>query len=111
MDALTFLSKIHADQISLAALVTFGIISIIRGWIVPRQVVLDRIADKDKAIATLTSERDNYKSAWEVARDANFESIAQIGKMVTAGEATTRLIDAMRVEFQRSGIRLPDEGQ
>jgi hypothetical protein len=97
------LSKIHADQISLGAIVAFGIISIIRGWIVPRQVHLDRIADKDNAIAAITKDRDNYFTAWNTLRDAAVEKDHQITKLLTAGEATVRLVDTLQ---QREALRI-----
>lgn len=102
---LAFLTQVHADQISLATLVGLMVVSVIRGWVVPRSVLRDRVADKDTQIAALILDRDAWKDAFFKKGELAAEQSKQIGDLVDSGETTVRLMDTLRNEIQRSGIQ------
>jgi len=84
-----------------AGLVTFGIISIFRGWLVPGPAVRERIADKDSQIILITEERDDWKAAAQSGELARQELVQQNKDLIHGAEATNRLLEAMRALFER----------
>lgn len=91
----------NPTAIPFAGLVTFAIIGLFRGWLVPGPVVRDRIADKDSQIANLSQERDDWKATARASEDARHELVQQNKDLIDAGETTNRLLEAMRALFER----------
>lgn len=78
------------------------VLSLLRGWVVPRSVLVDRMADKDGQIEALATERDDWKSAYHKVKDINIELVKQNTGLIHGGEATTRLLDSMREHLDRN---------
>jgi len=91
----------NPTAIPFAGLVTFGIISIFRGWLVPGPAVRERIADKDTQITLITKERDDWKAAAQSGDLARQELVQQNKDLIHGAEATNRLLEAMRALFER----------
>lgn len=102
MDALTFFNTLPLDQVALGAIVTFGVIGLLRGWVVPRSVLVDRMADKDAQIAALAQERDDWKAAHEKSELSRQELSQQNSALIEAGQTTNRLIESLRLNLERS---------
>jgi cysteinyl-tRNA synthetase len=98
MDFSALLTGFPGDQIALGALVTIMVLSILRGWVVPRSVLVDRIGDKDAQIAALVKERDDWKTAYDGADKSRQELVKQNTDLIDAGQATTRLLETMRAK-------------
>jgi hypothetical protein len=65
MDFLAYLQASPVNTVALGGLVTLMVLSLIRGWVVPRSVLVDRVADKDARIAEVALERDQWKAAYD----------------------------------------------
>lgn len=102
MDVLTFLTAIRADQIALGGLVTLMVVGLLRGWVVPRSVLVDRMADKDAQIATLAQERDDWKTAYNQGELSRQELVRQNSDLIEAGETTNRLMESLRNNLEKS---------
>lgn len=105
-----FFTSLPTDQIALGALVTFMVVSLLRGWVVPRSVLVDRIADKDKQIAELVKERDDWKDAFHTSEVARGELISQNDALISGAETTNRLMESMRNYLERSTPQRMIEG-
>lgn len=83
-----------------AALVTVIIVLILKGQLVPRRQVDDLLADKDRQIAALASERDTWRQAHAISEEARRESQDQAGELLelsrTAGYFFAALPHAAR---------------
>ena len=106
-----FFASLPTDQIALGALVTFMVFSLLRGWVVPRSVLVDRIADKDKQIAELVKERDDWKKAHDVSEEGRALLKEQNGALISGAETTNRLMESMRNYLERSNPQKMIEGQ
>lgn len=53
----------------LAALLAFGVLAVIKGWIVPSKVVEERMSDKNEEIKRLREDRDDRYAALMDERD------------------------------------------
>jgi hypothetical protein len=97
----TALAQMNPTIIPLGAIVTFMVVGLIRGWVVPRQVMTDRIADKDAQIIGTSTERDSWKDAYFLQDEAKRELIHQNSDLISGGETTTRLMESMRNYIER----------
>lgn len=97
--------------IPLGAIVTFMVIGLIRGWVVPRQVHTDRIADKDKYNEELAKERDDWKEAYNKENTAHRETQDQNKLLLKEGETTVRLLEEMRQAYARLNPEPPQRPQ
>lgn len=102
MDALTFFNTLPLDQVALGAIVTFGVIGLLRGWVVPRSVLVDRMADKDAQIADLVQERNDWKAAHEKSELSRQELVAQNSDLIDAGQTTNRLMESLRANLEKT---------
>lgn len=98
------------NTIALGALVTVMVYGLFRGWVVPRYVMEQRIADKDAQIVNLVKERDDWKDAFHLSESGKMEMLKQNGQLIGAGETSTRLMDSMRDFLQRSTQQRQIEG-
>jgi protein gp37 len=106
MDAfLTFFTSLPTDQIALGALVTVMVISILRGWVVPRSVLVDRMADKDARIAALEKERDAWHTAHDTSEAGRQELKKQNGELIRSAEIANRFMETARAWFDRDSHR------
>jgi len=105
LDALAFFATLKVDQVALGAIVTFGVVSILRGWIVPKQVVTDLIARFNAQIASLIEERNNLREANAALTEANRILLDNQTKLVNSGDTTNRLIDTLRENSDRLANR------
>lgn len=101
MDAiLAVIFSAPTAQVGLGALVTFMVLSLIRGWVVPRSVLVDRIADKQSQIDNLVKERDDWKEAYNKKAEINAELLKQNGALLDGAETTNKLLDALRMRME-----------
>lgn len=102
MDPLVFFSNLRFDQVALGALVTFSVFSLLRGWVVPRSVLEDRVGDKQSQIDALVSERDDWKQAYNQAEQSRLELVRQNSELIEAGQTTNRLMESLRANLEGS---------
>ena len=102
MDALAFFSTLRVDQVALGAIVTFGVIGLLRGWVVPRSVLVDRMADKDAQITSLSKERDDWRGAYDKSELSRQELVRQNTDLIEAGQTTNRLMESLRTNLEKS---------
>lgn len=98
----TFFLSLQPDDVALGALVTLMVISILRGWVVPRSVLRDRMADKETQITSLSEERTTWREAFQTADASRNELETQNAKLIDAGEANLRLIETLRRKLEVS---------
>lgn len=98
-------SSLDPSRVSLAALVTFAVFALFKGLIIPRSVHVDRIADKDAQITALAAERDDWKAAYNAKATEAAELVDQNGDLITAGETTNRLLEALRQRLDQPDRR------
>lgn len=102
MDVLAFFNTLPVNQVALGAIVTFMVVSLLRGWVVPRSVLLDRMTDKDAQIAVLAKERDDWKSAYNQGELSRQELVRQNSDLIEAGQTTNRLMESLRTNLEKS---------
>lgn len=102
-----FFTKLDPTIIPLGAIVTFMVFGLIRGWVVPRQVMEDRIDDKNTQITGLVTERDNWKDAYQVERESRTELDQQNKALIEGAQTTNRLLDEMRIYVERMNPTTP----
>lgn len=102
MDVLTFFTKLPMDQVALGALVTLMVISLLRGLVVPRSVLVDRMLDKDKQNELLATERDAWKTAYNQSELSRQELMRQNSDLIEAGQTTNRLLESLRTNVEKS---------
>lgn len=108
---LAFFQSLPTDQIALGALVTFMVISLLRGWVVPRSVLVDRMADKDAQITALAKERDDWHTAHDVSEAGRAELKSQNGELIKSAEISNRFMETMRNRFDRDAQREIEGGR
>ncbi len=102
---LAFFQSLPADQIALGALVTLMVISILRGWVVPRSVLTDRMSDKDARISALEKERDAWHKAHDLSEISRQELKIQNGELIKSAEISNRFMESARAWFDRETHR------
>jgi hypothetical protein len=100
VDVLTLFTQLRPDQVALGAIVTFMVLSLIRGWVVPRSVLVDRISDKDGQILALKEERETWRRAYHQAEASRLELTHQNGELIESASATNKLIEALRQNLE-----------
>lgn len=106
-----FFASLPTDQIALGALVTFMVVGLLRGWVVPRSVLVDRIGDKDKQIAILEKERDAWHKAHDVSEAGRAELKQQNTNLIKSAEISNRFMDSARDWFDRNTPNRVIEGE
>lgn len=97
MDVLAFFAQPVITQMGATGVLLFVVISILRGWLVPRSVLMDRIKDKDDIIARQQIDIERWVAAHTVSEVGRAELKAQNSKLISGQEGQNRLID----EFHR----------
>lgn len=99
---LAFVSNPATNQVALGAVVTLVIVSLIRGWLVPRSVMEDRVKDKDLRIAGLEKERDAWHTAHNISEEGRAELKSQNGELIRGQEIANRFMDSARAYFDKA---------
>jgi len=86
--------------VPLAGIVTYIIISIIRGFLLPRSYVESRISDKDSQITNLGRERDSWRESSQNSEIARAILVKQNSDLLDGAETTNRLMETMRLHIQ-----------
>lgn len=102
MDVLSFFTKLPIDQVALGALVTFMVIGLLRGWVVPRSVLVDRMQDKDRQNEAVVQERDAWKNAYNQSELSRQELQRQNSDLIEAGQTANRLMESLRNNVEKS---------
>lgn len=103
MDAISaFFTSLDPTLLPLGAIVTFVVISLLRGWLIPRRIYIDRITDKDAQIKSLAAERDDWKAAAERNAAAALDLRGQNRDLIDGSETTLRLMESLRNQIERS---------
>lgn len=100
MDFATLFLSLRPDQVALGAIVTIMVLGLLLGWVVPRSVLLARMADKDKEIARLALERDAWQAAYNQVELARQEASRQSAELIKGGETTNRLMESLRSHLE-----------
>ncbi|MFJ2717393.1 hypothetical protein [Streptomyces sp. NPDC087437] len=97
---MTDLLGFRPSDLGAAALVGLIVLLILRGHLVPRRVLEDRLADKNRQLEDLRAERDTWRTAHTVSEEARREAQDQAGELLelsrTAGYFFTALPQAGR---------------
>lgn len=98
-------------DIAIATLLSFVIFSIIRGWLIPRAVLIDRIADKNSQIENLAIERTNLTEANKTKDGVIHTQAQQISTLIEGLETTNHLLDVLRNQILIDNSRGQLRGQ
>ncbi|WP_073946536.1 hypothetical protein [Streptomyces kebangsaanensis] len=79
---MTELLGFRPADIGAAALVGLIVLLILRGHLVPRRVLEDRLADKDRQLEDVRAERDTWREAHAVSEEARREAQDQAGELL-----------------------------
>lgn len=100
-----FLSTLQLEQVGYAGLTAFAIFSLFKGWIVPRFVLTEVRADRDKRIEEITGERNDWKTAYFKSEDARHVLVAQNGELLALAKVSAHVLDSLpRVESDKDGV-------
>ncbi len=97
-----WLDAIDISQVSAWSIVAIFVIAILRGWLVPRRTLMDRVEDKEATIkdknltiaakdATIAA-KDVEVASW---RDAATTSQGQVNELLEAGRTTQHVITSL----------------
>lgn len=112
MDPLVaFFSSLDPTVLPLGGIVTFVVIGLIRGWVVPKQVLTDRINDKDGQITALAKERDDWRNAFLKSDEARQELVGQNSELIDGAKTTNRLMESLRNQIERTSTPLTPQQQ
>lgn len=84
-----------------AGLIALNILAIMRGWLVPGNIVKDRIKDKDDEIQRVSTERDTWREAYQKSEESRAVLNKNMADLLDQSEATTRLLDTLRNQVER----------
>lgn len=86
---------LNVGDIGAGALVVLGVLSLMRGWLVPRSVVRDLRADRDSRIGELAGERDDWKRTCTVLTDTTRIQAAQIDELTESARVQEAMMRAL----------------
>lgn len=92
---MTDLLGFRPTDLGAAVLVGITVLAILRGYLVPRSVVTDLRADRDKRIAELIAEVTRWRDAHERSETARLEAQAQAGELLELSRVATRFFAAL----------------
>lgn len=92
-----FLATIPYDQLPFGALLTLAVISIFKGWLVPRGVVTDLRTDRDARLTEVAGERDDWKEAYLVEREAGSKKDDQIEELFELARTSAHALKSLPV--------------
>lgn len=105
MDIVTWLQQLNPNtlipSIGSVGFVTFIVISIVKGWLVPKSIYTDRMADKDRIISNLTVERDTWRDAHSQSEESRAILSQQNSDLIESGKTTNYLIESLRNLIER----------
>ena len=90
-----FLAGIRYDQIGFGAIVVFGVLAVLRGWIVPRSTVVDLRTDRKERLDEIASERDDWKQAYLVSEQARMLLVSQNGELLELAKTANHILSAL----------------
>jgi len=85
------------DGVALGALVTFMVISLLKGWVVPRSVLIDIRATLRDQNDDLIKEKTDWREAFFALKGANSELLRQNRQLLDGAQTTLALVEALRV--------------
>lgn len=89
---------IDVAQGGVVALVTFFVLLIYLGRLVPRSVVDDIRKDRDDRIQELASERDSWRDAHRESEAARIDAQNQVGELLELSRTADHVLRALRGE-------------
>lgn len=84
-------------QTGATTILLLGIVSILRGWLVPRAVMVDRVKDKDATISRQDKEIAAWREAHRVSEAGRAELKDQNSRLIQGQDNMNRFVD----EFHR----------
>lgn len=87
--------------VSAAALVTFAVWLIFRGWLIPRRSHDDVVKAKDETIIMWKERGDEYKAAWQQEVETRSIREAQLGELLEIARTTDQVLRALREVSQK----------
>lgn len=104
IDPIAFISQPIVVQTGATGILLFVVVSILRGWLVPRAVLVDRMKDKDEIIARQDVVIADLRTALALSEAGRAEISNQNGSLIQGQENMNRFVD----EFHRFfGSRTP----
>jgi F0F1-type ATP synthase membrane subunit b/b' len=105
----TELLGVNVAEGGAAAIVTFVVLLILLGRLVPRSVledvrkdrdarVAEAIADRDARIAEAHAERDTWRDAHKESEAARIEAQSQVGELIELSRTSAHVLRALRGE-------------
>lgn len=91
----TFLASIPYDQLPFGAMLTLAVISVFKGWLVPQGVVTDIRTDRDTRLTEVAGERDDWKAAYNVEREASSKKDAQINELLELAQTSAHVLKSL----------------
>lgn len=90
-----FLATIPYDQLPFGALLTFAVLAIFRGWLIPRGIVTDIRTDRDTRVTELSEERNDWKEAYLTEREASGKKDAQINELLELAQTSAHVLKSL----------------
>lgn len=91
--------------VPLGAIVTLMVLSLLRGWVIPRQTHLDRMSDLNRQLDKLSEERNDWKTAYTVEQTTNGEVLRQNSELIESAETSDKMLRELRDAANRnSGV-------
>lgn len=81
-------------QLSTGSLALLVLVSLIRGWLVPRKVMEERVADRDQENARLREENAVWRRAAQESAATASEARAQQQELLTLARTTNQVLAA-----------------
>lgn len=100
MDPIQFISQPIIVQGGATGILLFVMISVLRGWLVPRTVLIDRMKDKDEIIARQDNEIIAWREAHRISEAGRAELKDQNTKLINGQENMNRFVDAFHAYFR-----------
>lgn len=108
---------LDTGSLTAGAILGIAIISIIRGWLVPRKVLEDvqkassaaielqekRLIDRDEENARLVAEKDDWKTAERLGAQTNAILVRQVEELLEAGKLAQAIANSLPSSGARNG--------
>ena len=82
-------------EVGVPALIGLAVILILRGDIVPRRVLDDRLGDMQDRLADVTADRDRWRTATDQAIQAFDRLAVGVASVADAQTAVTRVVESL----------------
>lgn len=90
-----WLDGIAVPQLTTSAILGIAILMLFRGQLDTKKSVDRLVALYESRIADLTSQRDEWKQAWQIAESGRSLAAEQNGAMLGALKTTERVVDSL----------------